>query len=152
MIFILWIGFCSIMDDRSSVMCDPSTIVQNDSNMDNAKNLGEFNNQLLTWDDPNYIPWPQNYREIVHLCDITSATPSNIPLPLSELSFRLICQHLYDYGIDRYISNDSDDECTIAANQLPIPVPMKQLIVDEIDKKIMYFFAKYVEPKIESIN
>ena len=55
MIFILWIGFCSVMDDRSSVTCDPSTIVQNDSNMDNSKNLGEFNNQLLTWDDPNYI-------------------------------------------------------------------------------------------------
>ena len=91
------------------------------------------------------------YREMLHLCDITSATPSNIPLPLSELSFCLICQHLYDYGIDRYISNDSDHECTIAANQLPIPVPMKQLIVDE-KEKIKYFFAKYVEPKIESIN
>ena len=49
---------------------------------------------------------------------------------------------MYDYGIDRYISNDSDDECTIAANQLPIPVPMKQLIVDEIEKKNNVLFCK----------
>ena len=91
MIFILWIGFCSDMDDTSSLMCDTSTVVQNDSNMDNSKNLGEFKNHLLIWDNPDYIPWPQNYREMLHLCDITSATPSNIPLPLCELSFHLIC-------------------------------------------------------------
>ena len=152
MIFIFWIGFCSDMADKSSLTCDTSTNVQNDSNMENSKNLGEFNNHLLTLNDCDYIPWPQDYREMLYLCDIASATPSNILLPLSELSLRLICQHLYDYGIDRYVCNNSGDEYTIAANQLPIPVCMKQLIVDEIEKKIMYFFAKYVEPNIESIN
>ena len=152
MIFILWIGFCSDMADKSSLTCDTSTNVQNDSNMENSKNLGEFNNHLLTLNDRNYIPWPQDYREMLYLCDIASATPSNILLPLSEVSLRLICQHLYDYGIYIYVCNNSGDEYTIAANQLPIPVCIKQLIVDQIETKTMYFFTKYVEPKIECIN